>query len=75
MLFSELWYMIKDGHQQKFKGGMYMTFNKENLAYRIAFDSNTNQFMAIDSKDEQHIAYGVTIEHAIKNLNAKKASV
>lgn len=54
------------------KGGMYMTFKNESLAYRIAFDSSTNQFMAIDSKDEQHVAYGVTIEHAIKNLNAKK---
>lgn len=49
-----------------------MTFKNESLAYRIAFDSSTNQFMAIDSKDEQHVAYGVTIEHAIKNLNAKK---
>lgn len=51
-----------------------MTFKKEDLAYRIAFDTNTNQFMAIDSKDEQHVAYGVTIEHAIKNLNAEKAN-
>lgn len=50
-----------------------MTFKKEDLVYRIAFDTNTNQFMAIDSKDEQHVAYGVTIEHAIKNLNAEKS--
>ncbi|GEN92113.1 hypothetical protein LQF61_04220 [Tetragenococcus koreensis] len=52
-----------------------MTFKKENLDYRIAFDTSTNQFMAIDSKNEQHVAYGVTIEHAIKNLSTEKANV
>jgi len=52
-----------------------MTFKKEELAYRIAFDTNTNQFMAIDSKNEERVAYGVTIEHAIKNLNAEKTHV
>lgn len=45
-----------------------MTFTKANLEYRIAFDTQTNMFMAIDSKDDTRIAYGVTIEEAIKNL-------
>ncbi|HLQ40425.1 MAG TPA: hypothetical protein VK118_05625 [Tetragenococcus sp.] len=46
-----------------------MTFMKEDLTYRIAFDTMNNKFMAIDSKNDQHLAYGVTIEEAIKNLN------
>lgn len=50
-----------------------MTFTKENLEYRIAFDTQTNMFMAIDNKDETRIAYGVTIEEAIKKLNSIKA--
>jgi hypothetical protein len=50
-----------------------MTFTKENLEYRIAFDTQTNQFMAIDNKNEAHIAYGITIEEAIKKLNSIKA--
>lgn len=47
-----------------------MTFTKENLSYRIAFDTTSNKFMAIDSKNDQHVAYGVTIEEAIRNLKA-----
>ncbi len=50
-----------------------MSFTKENLDYRIAFDTLTNMFMAIDAKDETRIAYGITIEEAIKKLNSDKA--
>ena len=57
----------------KKKGGITMTFTKENLEYRIAFDTQTNQFMAIDNKNEAHVAYGITIEEAIKKLNSIKA--
>lgn len=50
-----------------------MTFIKENLEYRIAFDTQSNMFIAIDNKDEKHFAYGITIEEAIKKLNSIKA--
>jgi len=48
-----------------------MTFSKTNLEYRIAFDTQKNMFMAIDSNNESRVAYGVTIEQAIKKLNEK----
>ncbi|MGX7132326.1 MULTISPECIES: hypothetical protein [Enterococcus] len=46
-----------------------MTFTKTNMEYRIAFDSASNRFMAIDAKNETNIAYGITIEEAIRNLH------
>ncbi|MGM0124638.1 hypothetical protein IGI37_002032 [Enterococcus sp. AZ194] len=45
-----------------------MTFTKTNLAYRVAFDSVKNEFIAIDARNEANIAYGITIEEAIKEL-------
>ncbi|WP_164709461.1 hypothetical protein [Enterococcus mediterraneensis] len=46
-----------------------MTFTKTNIEYRIAFDTASNRFMAIDVLDDSNIAYGVTIEEAIRNLH------
>lgn len=46
-----------------------MTFTKNNIAYRIAFDTLSNKFMAIDAANENHVAFGITIEEAIHNLN------
>ncbi|WP_202622718.1 hypothetical protein [Candidatus Enterococcus huntleyi] len=45
-----------------------MTFTQTNMAYRVAFDTVENKFMAIDANDEAKVAYGVTIEEAIKEL-------
>ncbi|MBO0461320.1 MULTISPECIES: hypothetical protein [Enterococcus] len=46
-----------------------MTFTNTTISYRVAFDSSTNRFMAIDAMNEQHVAYGVTIEQAVKALH------
>ncbi|MEC3940373.1 hypothetical protein [Enterococcus mundtii] len=46
-----------------------MTFTKTSISYRVAFDSSTNRFMAIDALNEQHITYGITIEQAVKALH------
>ncbi|MGM0329908.1 Uncharacterised protein [Enterococcus mundtii] len=51
------------------KGEISMTFTKTSISYRVAFDSSTNRFMAIDAMNEQHIAYGITIEQAVKALH------
>lgn len=45
-----------------------MTFKKNNITYRIAFDVAENRFMAIDLANESNIAYGITIEKAIAAL-------
>ncbi|HIY57572.1 MAG TPA: hypothetical protein H9829_05170 [Candidatus Tetragenococcus pullicola] len=50
-----------------------MTYKNTEVEYRIAFDTTLNLFMAIDTADENHVARGVTIEEAIKNLIPVKA--
>lgn len=47
-----------------------MTYTRETVTYRVAFDTQRNQFMAIDAANENRIAYGITIEEAVRNLNA-----
>lgn len=49
-----------------------MTFTKTNIQYRVAFDTSTNQFMAIDATNEKNVAFGVTIEQAVRALNESK---
>lgn len=49
-----------------------MTFTKTNMTYRIAFDTTTNQFMAIDASNENNVAFGITIEQAVRALNESK---
>ncbi len=49
-----------------------MTFTKTNMKYRVAFDTTTNQFMAIDASNEKNVAFGVTIEQAVRALNVFK---
>ena len=52
------------------KAGEQMKFTETELTYRVAFDTKSNRFMAINAQDETHIAYGVTIEEAVRNLRA-----
>ncbi|WP_165004651.1 MULTISPECIES: hypothetical protein [unclassified Enterococcus] len=49
-----------------------MTFTKTNLSYRVAFDTASNRFMAIDASNEKNVAFGITIEQAIRALNESK---
>lgn len=49
-----------------------MTFKKNNITYRVAFDVVKNHFMAIDLANEENVAYGVTIEKAIAALTFQK---
>ncbi|MFQ9320760.1 MAG: hypothetical protein ACLR3E_01690 [Enterococcus durans] len=49
-----------------------MTFTKTNMKYRVAFDTTTNQFIAIDASNEKNVAFGVTIEQAVRALNESK---
>ncbi|MFV0559478.1 MAG: hypothetical protein ACK5NA_02030 [Enterococcus sp.] len=46
-----------------------MTFKKTNLEYRVAFDTASNRFMAIDANDDTNVAFGITIEQAVRELN------
>ncbi|MDA3973226.1 hypothetical protein PF023_04135 [Enterococcus thailandicus] len=46
-----------------------MTFNKTNMTYRVAFDTSTNRFMAIDAKNDHNVAFGITIEQAVRALH------
>lgn len=45
-----------------------MLFNNKQLPYRIALNTQTQQFMAFDAKDASKVAYGNTIEKAIAAL-------
>lgn len=45
-----------------------MTFDNNNLEYRIALDTNRNLFMAIDARNQRKVAYGITIKQAVKEL-------
>lgn len=47
-----------------------MTYTKANIEYRVAFDTTTNRFMAIQADNDRNVAYGVTIEEAVRNLKA-----
>ncbi|WP_288322594.1 hypothetical protein [uncultured Enterococcus sp.] len=49
-----------------------MTFTKINIEYRVAFDTVSNQFMAIDATNENNVAFGITIEQAVRALNESK---
>lgn len=49
-----------------------MTFTKMNMEYRVAFDTTTNQFMAIDAPNENNVAFGVTVEQAVRALNESR---
>ena len=39
------------------------------MDYRVAFNTATNRFIAIDASNEEHVAFGITIEQAIKALH------
>lgn len=52
-------------------GGLKMTFTTLELQYRIAFDSESNRFLAIEVNNEENVAYGITIEQAIVALTEK----
>ena len=52
-----------------------MTFTKVNMKYRVVLDTTTNQFMAIDASNENNIAFGVTIEQAVRALNESRQGV
>lgn len=47
-----------------------MTYTGTELTYRVVFDTDSNRFMAIDAYDETRVAYGITIEEAVRNLRA-----
>lgn len=49
-----------------------MTFTKTNIEYRVAFYTVSNQFMAIDATNENNVAFGITIEQAVRALNESK---
>lgn len=46
-----------------------MTFRTQKIEYRILFDMVKNQFMAIDTTNEENVAFGKTIEKAVSKLN------
>jgi len=54
------------------KGEMYMTTmtfqNAHHSPYRVALDTNKQVFMAYDAKNNQKVAYGITIEQAVQAL-------
>ncbi len=45
-----------------------MTFTNTVLEYRIALNTQTQVFMAIDALNPEKVGYGVTIEQAIHEL-------
>lgn len=45
--------------------------NESKLWYSIVLDMNTQQFIATDKNNPNHIADGVTIEQAVKKLTSK----
>ncbi|MEQ2878397.1 hypothetical protein [Enterococcus asini] len=50
------------------KAGEAMTYTANDVTYRIAFDTESNHFLAIDAHNEARVATGVTIEEAVRNL-------
>lgn len=52
-----------------------MTFTKTNMQYRVAFDTTSNRFMAIDAQNENNVAFGITIEQAVRALNESREGV
>lgn len=40
------------------------------MTYRIQLDMTTQQFIAIDTKNQKHTGVGRTIEQAVAQLNA-----
>ena len=46
-----------------------MTFTQKNIEYRVAFDTSTNQFIAIDATNDKNVAFGITIEQAVRALH------
>lgn len=50
------------------KAGEAMTYTANDVTYRIAFDTESNHFLAIDAQNEARVATGVTIEEAVRNL-------
>ncbi|HFM7668784.1 TPA: hypothetical protein ACOA7Y_003078, partial [Enterococcus faecium] len=50
----------------------FMTFTKTNMQYRVAFDTTSNRFMAIDAQNENNVAFGITIEQAVRALNESR---
>ena len=49
-----------------------MTFTKTNMQYRLASDTTSNRFMAIDAQNENNVAFGITIEQAVRALNESR---
>lgn len=62
--FQELNYITKEMN--------FMTFTKTNMQYRVAFDTTSNRFMAIDAQNENNVAFGITIEQAVRALNESR---
>ncbi|BDP56061.1 hypothetical protein EfmJHP36_05400 [Enterococcus faecium] len=49
-----------------------MTFTKTNMQYRVAFDTTSNRFMAIDAQNAKVFLVGITIEQAVRALNESR---
>ncbi|WP_427815009.1 hypothetical protein ACQKTA_13310 (plasmid) [Enterococcus sp. 22-H-5-01] len=47
---------------------MPMTFNKNQLEYRVTLDTDLNLFVVFDKQDESKVATGTTIENAVHEL-------
>ena len=45
------------------------------MQYRVAFDTTSNRFMAIDAQNENNVAFGITIEQAVRALNESRYGV
>ena len=46
--------------------------SKVYMQYRVAFDTTSNRFMAIDAQNENNVAFGITIEQAVLALNESR---
>ncbi|MEN2253691.1 hypothetical protein AAH988_13115 [Enterococcus lactis] len=49
-----------------------MTFTKTNMQNRVACDTTTNRFLAIDAENENTVPFGITIEQAVRALNESR---
>lgn len=45
-----------------------MTYTNTAVEYRIALNTQTQVFMAIDAFNPENVGYGITIEQAIQEL-------
>ena len=45
-----------------------MTFYNKDIQYRLTLDTDLNLFVVFDKENTNHVATGVTIEQAVKEL-------